>query len=254
MADRYDLDHIALASADTSDALRYLTGPLGGTIIFGGQSIGFRPMQVWLGSADGDGMPIELLEPWETEKNDFLARFVARHGSGPHHLTFKVPSLADALERVRGAGFHPVNIDTRDPEWKEAFLMPREAHGTVVQLAESHGHPDGRAEMLDHVAKNGPNMHPRWWVDPLPPEGNATLRRVVLRTPSLPAALGFFAGVLQGDIEHESDERVDLVWPRGARIGVELQSGCTPGVDRLEFENLPEETTIIGTRLVPVRR
>jgi hypothetical protein len=130
--------------------------------------------------------------------------------------------------------------------------MPREAHGTVVQLAESHGHPDGRAEMLDHVAKNGPNMHPRWWVDPLPPEGNATLRRVVLRTPSLPAALGFFAGVLQGDIEHESDERVDLVWPRGARIGVELQSGCTPGVDRLEVENLPEPTTIVGTRLVPI--
>jgi len=48
--DRYDLDHVALAAADTSPALRFLTGDLGGTILFGGQAIGFRPMQVWLGS------------------------------------------------------------------------------------------------------------------------------------------------------------------------------------------------------------
>ena len=139
MTTGYDLDHVALAAADTSDALRFLTGRLGGTVIFGGQSIGFRPMQVWVGTPDGDGMPVELLEPWAVEQNDFLARFVARHGAGPHHLTFKVTDLAGALERVRGAGFHPVNIDVSDPQWKEAFLMPSEAHGTVVQLAESHG-------------------------------------------------------------------------------------------------------------------
>ena len=29
--DRYDLDHIALAAADTAPALRFLTGALGGT-------------------------------------------------------------------------------------------------------------------------------------------------------------------------------------------------------------------------------
>jgi methylmalonyl-CoA/ethylmalonyl-CoA epimerase len=253
VTDRYDLDHVALAAADTSDALRFLTGTLGGRVIFGGQSIGFRPMQVWLGSDEGDGMPVELLEPWAVDENDFLARFVARHGAGPHHLTYKVPSLVDALERVSANGFHPVNVDTSDPDWKEAFLMPREAHGTVVQLAESHGHPETRAELLAHVAKHGPNAHPRWWVDPLPAAGvRATLRRVVLRTPSLPAAVGFFAGVLQGDVECESETRVDLVWPRGARIGLEVQAGSIPGVDRLEVEGLAEPVTVIGTRFVPV--
>jgi methylmalonyl-CoA/ethylmalonyl-CoA epimerase len=253
VSDRYDLDHVALAAADTSEALRFLTGTLGGRVIFGGQAIGFRPMQVWLGSDAGDGMPVELLEPWAVDKNDFLARFVARHGAGPHHLTFKVPSLADALARVRANGFHPVNIDVSDPEWKEAFLMPREAHGTVVQLAESHGHPETRAELLAHVAAHGPNAHPRWWVDPLPATGErATLRRVVLRTPALASAVGFFAGVLQGDIERETDTRVDLVWPRGARIGLEIQADAAPGVDRLEVEGLREAVTVIGTRLAPV--
>jgi catechol 2,3-dioxygenase-like lactoylglutathione lyase family enzyme len=253
VTDAYDLDHVALAADDTSDALRFLSGKLGGTVIFGGAGPGFRPMQVWIGTQDGDGMPVELLEPNEVEQNDFLARFVARHGAGPHHLTFKVPSLAAALERVRGAGFHPVNIDVSDPEWLEAFLMPREAHGTVVQLAESHGHPNGRAEMLAHVAENGPNEHPRWWVDPLPAEGApARLRRVVLRTPSLPSALGFFAGVLQGDIEKEDATRVELVWPRGARIALEEQPNAMPGVDRLEVEGLAAETVVVGTRFVPL--
>jgi methylmalonyl-CoA/ethylmalonyl-CoA epimerase len=251
----YDLDHVALAAHDTSDALRFLTGKLGGTVIFGGAGPGFRPMQVWIGTADGDGMPVELLEPNMVEHNDFLARFLARHGSGPHHLTFKVPSLASALERVRGAGFHPVNIDVSDPEWKEAFLMPREAHGTVVQLAESHGHPDGRAAMLAHVAAHGPNEHPRWWVDPVPAEGPpARLRRVVLRTPALSAALGFFCGVLQGNVERENATRVELVWPCGARIALEERADATPGVDRLEVEGLTDEVSVVGTRFVPAER
>ena len=252
MPDRYDLDHVALAAADTSPALRFLTGDLGGTILFGGQAIGFRPMQVWLGSREGDGMPVELLEPWAVDQNDFLARFVSRHGAGPHHLTFKIPDLADALARVRGAGFHPVNIDASDPEWKEAFLMPREAHGTVVQLAESHGHPETRRELLAYVAANGADMHPRWWAEPSPATGHGTLRRVVLRTPSLPSALGFFAGILQGDVEHESSVSADLVWPGGARIRLEANADAHPGIDRLEVIGLNEERTVIGTRFTPI--
>jgi catechol 2,3-dioxygenase-like lactoylglutathione lyase family enzyme len=248
----FDLDHVALAAADTSGALQFLTGALGGTVIFGGQSIGFRPMQVWVGTLDGDGMPVELLEPWAVDRNDFLARFVAKHGAGPHHLTFKVSSLDAALERVRAAGFHPVNINVDDPGWKEAFLMPAEAHGTVVQLAESHGHPESRAELLAHVAANGPNEQPRWWNDPSPAHGPAArLRRVVLRTPILPTALEFFSGILGGDLEHESAQRVDLVWPRGARISLESRPDAPAGVDRLEVEGLAEACTVIGTHFAP---
>jgi catechol 2,3-dioxygenase-like lactoylglutathione lyase family enzyme len=198
-------------------------------------------------------MPIELLEPWEVERNDFLARFVARHGDGPHHLTFKVSDFDAALARVRAAGFHPVNIDVSDPEWKEAFLMPREAHGTVVQLAESHGHPEGRAELLAHVARNGPNMHPRWWDDPASPEGApARLRRVVLRTPVLADAAAFFADTLEGVVEREAADRVELAWPRGARVALEERTDADPGVDRLEVEGLHAEQTVIGTRFVPL--
>ena len=66
------------------------------------------------------------------------------------------------------------------------------------------------------------------------------------------SAVGFFAGVLQGDIERETDDRVDLVWPGGARIGLESQPDATPGVDRLEVEGLAAECTVVGTRFVPL--
>lgn len=250
--ERTDLDHVALAAADTAPALRFLTGELGGTVVFGGQAVGFRPMQVWVGTADGEGMSVELLEPWDTERNDFLARFVARHGCGPHHLTFKVPDLAAALDRVRAAGCSPVNVDTSDPSWKEAFLLPREAHGTVVQLAESHGDFPSRRALLAHVAANGPNAHPRWWVDPVAHDGPpARLVRVVLRTTDLAGARALYEGLLDGEPERETAGALDLVWPGGGRLRIEERPGAGPGVDRLEVAGLPRAVEVLGTSFVP---
>lgn len=74
----------------------------------------------------------------------------------------------------------------------------------------------------------------------------------MLRTPSLPSALGFFAGVLQGDVEHETPTSADLVWPRGARVRLEENADALPGVDRLEVIGLTGERTVIGTRFTPV--
>jgi methylmalonyl-CoA/ethylmalonyl-CoA epimerase len=249
-----DLDHVALATRDVRDALDVLVGELGGTVLFGGNSVGFRPMQLRLGDATA-GMNIELLEPWDVERNDFLERFVARHGAGPHHLTFKVDDLSATLERVRSAGYRPVNVDLSDPDWKEAFLHPREAHGTVVQLAEAHGDWGTLAEQIDRSRRKGADGHPRWWPDP-PPRGDRAgfLRRVVIATPSLPATLGFFAGLLQGDEVAGGEGWVELAWPGAGRVKLEDRRGRPPGVDRLEADVVGDgrlgERTVAGTRLL----
>jgi catechol 2,3-dioxygenase-like lactoylglutathione lyase family enzyme len=75
--------------------------------------------------------------PYDPQVNDFLERFLTRHGPGPHHLTFKVPHLPTAIDQARRSGFDPVGIDLSDPEWMEAFLHPAQATGVVVQLAEA---------------------------------------------------------------------------------------------------------------------
>ena len=46
-----DLDHVALASHDAARARPALVADLGGTVLMGGENVGFRPIQVRLGDA-----------------------------------------------------------------------------------------------------------------------------------------------------------------------------------------------------------
>jgi Glyoxalase/Bleomycin resistance protein/Dioxygenase superfamily len=246
-----DLDHVALAATDTTPLLHFLTGTVNATVLWGGQQAGFRPMQVLAGDAER-GMKVELLEPWETERNDFLARFLAHRGPGPHHLTFKVPDIADALDRARDQGFEPVNIDLSQPEWKEAFLHPRQSHGTVVQLAESHEDFGTRAEQLDAARRDGQRGNPRWWSDPLPPSGAPRhLVRVVITVPDLGAPAALYRDLLGGAVADNADETCELVWPGGGRVRLERRPGPAR-VDRLDVDGLERVYDVLGTRFAPL--
>jgi catechol 2,3-dioxygenase-like lactoylglutathione lyase family enzyme len=252
-----DLDHVAIATTDIAAALATVVGELGGTVFAGGDGYGFRWVQVRLdggeGDREGDGMTVELLTVWEPGQNDFLERFVARHGPGQHHLTFKVKDLADTLRRVGQAGFRPVGVNLDDPWWKEAFLQPREAHGTVVQLAEVHPDHPGTAELVAAADAGATIGEPMWW--PAPPAratSRATLDRVVMSTPSLPAALPFFAGILEGDVVEESATAVELAWPGSGRIRLELDVDARPGFLRLEGRS-PDGARTIDLSGAPLR-
>jgi methylmalonyl-CoA/ethylmalonyl-CoA epimerase len=247
-----DLDHVAIATDDIDTALGTLVGSLGGTVFGGGDGYGFRWVQTRLGTGD-DGMTVELLAEWEPNQNDFLARFLAKHGPRQHHITFKVSDIVATLERVRSAGFQPVSVDLRDPEWMEAFLQPREAHGTVVQLAQvSPAHP-GTAELVAMAEAGNALFEPQWWATP-PARASerCPLRRVVLSTPSLPAAMSFFAGLLEGQVVTEDDTSAEIAWPGGGRIRLEVDPDAAPGFVRLEVERAgPTETLDVSG--APVR-
>ena len=53
-------------------------------------------------------------------------------------MTFIVADVRHAVERARAAGLRVVDEDYRDPRWQEAFISPRSAFGTIVQLAQSN--------------------------------------------------------------------------------------------------------------------
>jgi catechol 2,3-dioxygenase-like lactoylglutathione lyase family enzyme len=246
------LDHVALGTRDASGQLGALLGQLGGTLVSGGRWIGFQSLQVHLGDADR-GMKLELLEPWEIAANDFLERFLAKHGDAPHHLTFKVDDLDATLERVKSAGYTPVAVDVSHPEWMEAFLQPREAHGTVVQLAQSDSPLHSPLEEYAQAMKQGPIEEPRWW--PEPPARTdevASLRRVVMATPSPDAALEFFGGLLDGTDADRGPGWIELGWSGGGRVRLEERTDRAPGIDRLELAapGARRELDIAGTRFV----
>jgi methylmalonyl-CoA/ethylmalonyl-CoA epimerase len=246
------LDHVALATRDASSGLTTLVTDLGGTIISGGVWPSFRSVQVALGDRT-QAMKVELIEPWEAQHDHFLERFLTRHDPGPHHLTFKVESLVALLDRVRDAGFTPVDVNLAHPTWKDAFLSPRETRGPVVQVAEPIPPTGGPERECAQARADGPHMDPRWWPE-LPPraEPPTYLRRVVMAVPSLPPALDLYAGLLEGRPSPTGNGSVELNWDHGGCIVLEERHDQSPGVDRLELEGpgSSRELTIAGTRIV----
>ena len=204
MIEGIDLDHVAIAMDDVAIGWPRYRAELSGVWLGGGETPGFYCGQLEY----ANGMKLELLHPCRVDENDFLARFLARSGPGPHHLTFKVPDLLAALDDVRASGLEPVAVNLSDPSWKEAFLHPKAAPGIVVQLAESH---DGFAP------------------EPEPPNFPATsadvpaaLERVVHLVADLDSARALFVELLSGTITNEdktSDGHVlDLAWPGPGRL------------------------------------
>ena len=106
MIHRGDLDHVAVAVEQWADAWPHFAVDLGGEWVSGGAGPGFSPMQLRYANE----MKVEVISPHRVDVNDFLRRFLDRRGPGPHHLTFKVPDIRDALGRCEAAGISPVNV------------------------------------------------------------------------------------------------------------------------------------------------
>ncbi len=240
-----DLDHVALAVRDVGQPMEVLISDLGGTLVSGGNGRGFRAMQVRMGDLT-TGMTVELLEPWEPDKSDFLSRFLDRHGEGPHHLTFKVPDLAAELKRLEGLGLDPIGVDLSNPMWREAFLHPRDSHGTVIQIAESEV---WRFELAWEAAQAGEPAGTPWW--PTPPVPGPVARGARTGCPGIrrhSAHGGFFVEVLGAEVSGQDVDQADLVWP-GGRITIETGPGR--GIVRLEVSGAGAfDHVVAGTRIV----
>jgi len=127
------LDHTALAVRDIQAALPLYRDLLGGapSSFERLEDKGFN----WLTLRYPNGSFVELLMP--SGERGFLRDFLDRYGEGVHHMTFIVDDLRRAVERARAAGLRVVDEDYRDHRWQEAFISPRSAFGTIIQLAQS---------------------------------------------------------------------------------------------------------------------
>ncbi|MHB1139778.1 MAG: VOC family protein, partial [Microthrixaceae bacterium] len=139
-------ENVALVVRRPTDLWPLMAGTLGGRYVSRGVGQGYGWTQ--LRFANGfvlEGIYPELDDAPGSAPSDFVEKFLARKGVGPHHLTFRVGDLQGLLERLRSAGYHPKAESYEDPQWHEAFLGPAEAHGTVVQLVEVGPNPPAPA-------------------------------------------------------------------------------------------------------------
>jgi len=143
------LDHVAIAVRSFAAALPFVVDALGGSFLFAGEqpAQGFRWAQFQLAG----GGKLELVTPIDAES--FLARFLEDRGEGVHHVTLKVPDVTTAIAHLQSQGVPLTGVSLENPGWKEAFIHPREAHGTLVQLAQSPWSDEdtARHHLADHA-------------------------------------------------------------------------------------------------------
>jgi methylmalonyl-CoA/ethylmalonyl-CoA epimerase len=130
------LDHVGIAVASLDEAIPLWEGLLSanatGREVVTSQSVEVAFFET--GSAS-----VELLAP--LRPNSPVAQFLERRGAGIHHLAFRVPDLAAAMESLADEGFTLVDEYPREGAHgrRIAFLHPRTAGGVLVELVEDAG-------------------------------------------------------------------------------------------------------------------
>ena len=211
------LDHIAIALPRIADASSVLVTVLGGVPERSQPSGVFR----WASWTYEGGGRIEILEP--VGPDGFLHRFLAAHGPGVHHVTFKVPDLDAVCRRAERHGYDIVGRDESDPSWKEAFLHPKQALGIVVQLAE--------------MAPPSPPGHPGT-ISPGLPGAPPSVRILGLRmrAHSRERALRQWRDILQAEVEDGPVGELTFRWPDSPmRVLVDVDPTAAEGPLAIEL-------------------
>jgi methylmalonyl-CoA/ethylmalonyl-CoA epimerase len=125
------LDHVGVAVRSLEEAVGFYRDVLG---------LAPGPLE----TADGaviialaaGGVDLELLSSADPESP--IGKYVARHGPGIHHLCFRVPDLAQALQRCRAAGYRLIDEAPRPGAdgRRVAFLHPTATAGILLELTD----------------------------------------------------------------------------------------------------------------------
>ena len=110
MTSDIDLDHTSFAVEGAVSWAQLLRRKIGAVPVAGEVLAGFRYLLLYVGTARS-GARLELLEP---TGDGFLRRFLDKHGAGPHHLTFTVPTPALALHVSERSGGGAIEKERTD--------------------------------------------------------------------------------------------------------------------------------------------
>ena len=88
---------------------------------------------------------VELIAP--TDPAGAIGRFLAKRGDGLHHVAYRVPDLAGALDRLAAAGVRLIDTGPRQGlhGWRIAFVHPESCAGVLTELVEAEADGHGSA-------------------------------------------------------------------------------------------------------------
>jgi methylmalonyl-CoA/ethylmalonyl-CoA epimerase len=129
--------HVGIVVRDLDEAIALYRDRFGLALESVHELTGDGIRAAFLGTA---GARIELLQP--TRDDTGVARFLEARGPGQHHVCFEVPDVAATLDALAHAGLELVDATPRrGAHGPVAFIHPRSALGTLVELIEAPGGP-----------------------------------------------------------------------------------------------------------------
>jgi methylmalonyl-CoA epimerase len=128
-----EIDHVAIAVRDLDAAVSWYESALGARLSHREKIEHDGVEEALLVVAESF---IQLLTP--ISDTSPVARFLERKGQGIHHVGYRVPDCAAALERMRAAGAELIDERPRPGSrgTTVAFVHPRSAFGTLIELVE----------------------------------------------------------------------------------------------------------------------
>jgi methylmalonyl-CoA epimerase len=141
------LDHIGIAVSDLAASLAFFRDVLGLQVEMSEEIASQQVRAHFLAAGQST---LEMLEP--TAPDSPIARFLAKRGSGIHHVALRVEDIDAALGHLRSRGIRL--IDERPRPGAEgslvAFIHPSAAHGVLVELKQ----PAPKVELFRTVGRH----------------------------------------------------------------------------------------------------
>lgn len=128
-----ELDHVAIAVRDLDSAVGWYRSAFGATVAHREVVERDGVEEALLAVAESY---VQLLTP--TREDSPVARYLASRGEGLHHVGYRVADCAAALDAAVAAGAVAVDAAPRPGSrgTKVAFLHPKAAFGTLIELVE----------------------------------------------------------------------------------------------------------------------
>lgn len=131
---RMRFDHAALAVRDIDTALGFFQRHFPMRVL--------RPKHVsrssgnfMLAQMEIAGFKLELIQsPPHPVQDDFVGRFIERHGEGLDHISLDLADFDSTLARLKADGVRVVDERTNRHGRRQFFISPRSAFGTLIQV------------------------------------------------------------------------------------------------------------------------
>jgi methylmalonyl-CoA/ethylmalonyl-CoA epimerase len=128
-----EIDHVAIAVHDLEAAIAWYESALGARVAHRERIEHDGVEEALLTVAESF---IQLLTP--ISDSSPVARFLERRGEGIHHVGYRVPDCAAAVEAMLAAGAELIDATPRAGSrgTTVAFVHPRSAFGTLIELVQ----------------------------------------------------------------------------------------------------------------------